>query len=252
MLANFLKVKIAQRSGNNDIALRWLSERPIQKVYAEFHYMEFLEGLSKLRKLDSGCIVHFEKYVSRFDGLHYIKEAYQKLAWAHLIFYNDENQYFRYMKMVRNFGKDQLDGDKQALSESKAGKVPNAILLKARILYDGGYYNQALLLLSQNGSDLLKNDFDTLEYYYRMGRISQALNDYKKAISYYNYLTENRKFQSSYFVCNASLQSGLIYEEKKEWKMAEKYFKQCLGLSPDTYKLSIHQKAKTGLQRLKK
>ena len=40
--------------------------------------------------------------------------------------------------------------------------------------------------------------------------------------------------------------------EKNEWKMAEKYFKQCLGLSPDTYKLSIHQKAKTGLQRLKK
>ncbi|MEJ0081410.1 MAG: hypothetical protein WDM78_10805 [Puia sp.] len=38
----------------------------------------------------------------------------------------------------------ETDADKQAVKEAESGRWPNEALLKARLLDDGGYYNQAL------------------------------------------------------------------------------------------------------------
>ena len=54
-----------------------------------------------------------------------------------------------------------------------------------------------------------------------------------------------------YFACNAALQMGLIYEEQKQYAKAREYLTVCLSLSPSEYKNSLHQKAKTVLDRIK-
>ena len=252
LLANFLKSKIAQRAGFNELALQWLENRPKGSEYSEFHYLELMEGMCKLRALNKDCISHFENFINNFNGQHYIKDAYQKLAWAQLIFNSDENEYRKYMQLVRSEGNDELDADIQAMKESRMGIVPNPILLKSRLLYDGGYYNQSFSLLSQNTNLFVTKHGYLLEFSYRMGRISQALNKYQDAIHYYMSTIRDGQGDSSYLACNAALQLGLIYEEKNELGLAEKYYRKCLDISPDEYKSSLHQKAKTGIQRLLK
>ena len=44
----------------------------------------------------------------------------------------------------------ETDADKQAVKEAESGRWPNEALLKARLLDDGGYYNQALQVLAAN------------------------------------------------------------------------------------------------------
>ena len=61
-----------------------------------------------------------------------------------------------------------MDEDNQALSESKSNTVPNITLLKARLLFDGGYYQKALnIMIEKNPSDFCKTTKDYLEYTYR-------------------------------------------------------------------------------------
>ena len=51
--------------------------------------------------------------------------------------------------------------------------------------------------------------------------------------------------------CNAALQIALIFEEQQKLKQAKKYFDLCLDISPKRYKTSLHQKANSGLDRIK-
>ncbi len=251
-LANFLKVKIAQRSGNNILALEYLNEKPEGKPYANFYYLEFLEGLSKLRMLDTHSIEHFQNYLDRFSGLHYIKEAYQKLAWAHLVFYEDIPRYKYYMSLVESKGSKLIDDDEQAYKESISGVIPHPELLKARLLFDGGYYEKAYALLIKKAHLFENNENYKLEYYYRLGRICQALKNYHEAIKLMAYAINIGKTSGHYFACNSALQIALIFENQGELENSRIYYLKCLDLDPYEYKRSLHQKAKTGLGRLKK
>ena len=252
LLANFLKAKFAQRSGFNEDALAILEQRPQGDQYESFAYLDFLLGLGKLRKLDESAIQHFESFLFDFSGKHYIKEAYQKLAWCHLIFYDDIPKYKYFMSLVKEKGSKLIDDDKQAYKESMSLKVPDPTLLKARLLFDGGYYERANSLLTQKAYQYYSDPLVGLEYSYRMGRISQALKNYPEALKYFGSTINNGQLSNSYYACNAALQMGIIYEEQNENEKSKKYYENCLKINPEEYKTSLHQKAKSGLARLKK
>ena len=247
-LVSFLQSKLYQRSGRNEEALDILARRSRGNDYSEFLYLEYLEGLGKLRKLDSACIVHFETFTSHFKGSHFIKEAYQKLAWAHLVFNHNIDKYNRYMDLVKTRGSMLTDDDKQAYHESRSGIIPDSVLLKGRLLYDGGYYQEALDELNDYRKVLLKPS-KQLEYDYRLGRIFQAQQNFDKAKESYKKVL-SRKDDRSYFSCNAALQLGTIYEQEGDLILAKKYFELCLDMDPDAYKQSLHQKARSGLNRI--
>lgn len=250
LLSNFLIAKLLQRSGQNDEALLVLKKRPNGSEYSDFHYLKFIEGLSNLRKLNIHSADIIEEFLEQFEGKHYIKEAYQKLAWSKIVFEEDVAGYKYYMSLVENMGESLLDDDKQALKESKSNKIPDPILLKARLLYDGGYYEKAYTILTRNAHKFHETGIYTLEFNYRLARISQALKNYPDAIKYFSNTVNTGYETKSYYACNAALQLGLIYERLNEILIAEKYFKICLKLEPEDYKNSLHQKAKTGLERL--
>ena len=249
LLALFLVSKIAQRIGKNDYAIQLLEKRPSGNIYSQFYYLDYQLGLSKLRKLDPDAKIFLERFVNNFKGRHFIKEAYQKLAWSSLIFDNDIRGYKKFMALIKTKGEDLVDDDKQALRESKLNEIPNLMLLKARLLFDGGYYNAAKLELENNISLIESNTELYSEFNYRLGRISQELKMEKEAIKYFEDTIENGDSES-YFVCNAALQTALIYEKHEDIASAKKYFRKCLSLQPKTYKRSLHQKAKTGLERI--
>ena len=252
LLSNFLIAKISRRAGDNELALNTLLQRPTDSDYSDFYYLDYMEGLSLLYKIDTSSVIKIKDYIEQFEGRHYIKEAYQKLAWASLVFEEDIPQYKFYMSQVKEKGYALLDDDKQALKESEKNNIPEPTLLKARLLYDGGYYEKAHTLLTKNAFKYIDNEKLSLEFNYRLARVSQALKNYPDAIKYFSNTVNNGADKRSYFACNAALQLAIIYEDQLMYDEAVNYYKICLKIKPSEYKNSLHQKAKTGLNRINK
>lgn len=250
LLSNFLVSKILQRSGHNDKALDMLQSRPMSDEYSKFYYLDYMEGLSLLYKLDTSSIERIKYYLDNFKGRHYIKEANQKLAWASLVFDDNVPMYKYYMSQVQKAGYKLIDDDKQAYIESQKRTIIDPLLLRARLLYDGGYYERAYTILTRNTYRYQGSGQYTLEYSYRLGRVCQALKNYPDAIKYLNNTINNGIEDSSYYACNSALQLGYIYEWLDDDKKALSYFNKCLKMKPKDYKTSLHQKAKTGKKRL--
>ena len=175
---------------------------------------------------------------------------YEKLAWYELVMNNNFVAYKKYMEHCVDRGNDLVDEDKQAQREAKSNDVPHPDLLKARLLYDGGYYQRAYTLLITKSYLFQKGSTESIEYNYRMARISQALNNLRDAIQSYGYVMNIGNKSKSYYACNSALQIGLIYESQKDYKKAKQYLKKCLKMDPDEYKNGLHQKAKSALERI--
>lgn len=251
-LASFLKATFAQKQGENALSLKYLSERPKSKEFARFDYLDFMEGRALLFSLNVDADKPIKRFIENFKGRHYIKEAYQKLAWYELVINENIAGYKYYMELCRTRGYDLIDEDKQALKEANQQNISiNITLLKARLLYDGGYYQKGYNLLIRKAYEFNTDSPYSSEYFYRLGRFTQALKNYHDAIKYYGQCLNLGKKSSQYFACNSSLQMALIFEDQNQPKKAKKYFRECLSMSPNEYKNSLHQKAKSGLNRLK-
>ena len=139
-----------------------------------------------------------------------------------------------------------IDIDKVALKEATQRYISHPILLKARLLYDGGYYQVALDQLQEH------TFFDNAEYFYRMARIKYKL-DFKnlEVILDYQKSVELSEKSTNYYGPMSILQTGLIYEKNNDVKNAEDSFNKCLSMSNFDYERGIHQKAKAGLDRIK-
>jgi tetratricopeptide (TPR) repeat protein len=157
------------------------------------------------------------------------------------------------MTKIKTIGHKDIDEDKQAYAEAKSGIMPVIPLLKARLLFDGGYYTQAMdILLNQKLGEYIKNKRDLAEYYYRLGRITHETGQAQKAIRYYTQAIASGRELPQYYAAGAALQLGLLYENQKRYTEADSCFKLCMSLDYTEYKTSLNQKAKAGVNRLKK
>ncbi len=251
-LACFLIATMAQKMNDNEKALETLLSRPRGNKFAPFYYLDFMEGKSWLYKLDKRAKAPILNFIKNFKGRHYIKEAYQKLAWYELSIQENYPMYKYYMKEVEKYGYDLIDEDKQALKESHKNQRPNVILLRARLLYDGGYLQKAYALLIKNAYQFTSKSDWSIEYNYRLGRITHALKSPFDALSYYGKSLLLGTNSKEYYPCSSALHMGYIYENEGLYKEARMSYKKCLELKPSDYANSLHQKAKSGLQRLPK
>ena len=248
-LIAFLKATMAQKTGRTEEAIRILQERPTSPEYMPFYYLDFMYGKFKLYRLDKDADKYILKFLHNFKGQHYIKEAWQKMAWYQIVVMNNHAGYKKNMQSCAAFGQTLIDEDIQAAREAKAGQIPNDILLKSRLLFDGGYYTKAQNLLILHGNKFVNAIHDG-EYYYRLARVSDALKNYSDAIEYYD-LTIFKSDPGKYYACSAALQAGLIWEQQNNFVKARLYFENCLSLDPAGYTSSLHSKAKSGRNRLK-
>jgi len=251
-LACFLMSTMAMKQGENDYAIELLANRPLGDEFAKFYYLEFMLGKAKLNRLDPESNIHFKNFINKFKGQHYIKEAYQKLAWYELVVNNNNvPRYKLYMRQAQKEGEELIDGDKQAQKEAKRKSIPHPVLLKARLQFDGGYLQSAYRILIENAHIFSSQNQHEIEYYYRLGRVTQALGNSFDAINYYNMVIQKGEKSDLYYPCNSSLQIALIFEGQKNKRQAIRYFERCLDMQPSDYKNSLHQKAKSGLERVK-
>ncbi len=245
----FVMANIAMRTGRNEKAIQLLEHRPSGKAFFSFPYLEYMLGLAKLRRLDKGATPHFQHFVTHYQGRNFIKEAYQKMAWQELLNGNPKG-YRRYMQACLTQGHAIAGGDRNAWQEAERGTAPDLSLLKARLLFDGGYFQKGYQTLATRRPDSFAFPEGQLEYYYRMGRLLHGLKRYDEALQHYRVAIEMGADSPLFYACNAALQMGLIYESEGELQRARAAFERCLSFSPEEYRTGLHQKAKSGLARL--
>jgi hypothetical protein len=198
-------------------------------------------------KLDAAKTA-LQQFINRFKGQFYVKDAFEKLSWIAFI-QGDQAKANAYRSNVLSKGNDVTDADKQALQNAKKGTWPHPILLRARLLSDGGYQQQALAILAGKTSKDFDKDIDKTEFAYRLGRIYELAGQLDQAIPFYTSAIEKGSNQPEYFAARAALQIGLIYEQKGNTSLAITFFNTCLEMKNHAFKNSLDQKAKTGIQR---
>ncbi|MGB3800683.1 MAG: hypothetical protein WA952_12785, partial [Lewinella sp.] len=136
----FILATIIMRNNRNAEALRLLEAQPRGGNSADFPYLEFMLGQAKLRNLNPQARLHYRSFLLRYPGRHFREEALQKVAWSYLLEGNTE-RYHRTMAEIE--GGSRAGGDESATREAAMGKTPQPALLRARLLFDGGYFERA-------------------------------------------------------------------------------------------------------------
>ncbi|MBS1525255.1 MAG: tetratricopeptide repeat protein [Bacteroidetes bacterium] len=248
LLKAYLQGYVAAKTAHNDEAISFLQKAPESAGYIEIPLISYLLGNAKLNRMDNDADEYLLKYIRDYRGVNYIKDSYLKLAYYYLL-QNDAGKYNYYLNLVRTKGYVSDEKDKQALREANDAR-PDLTLLKARFFFDGGYYDKALAQLKSKKPADFKLLRDRIEYAYRLGRVYDKTDQTNEAII--NYLEAIRlgKSTSYYYAANAALNTGRIFEQKRDFKRAGYYYNQALDMHDHEYQSSIDNDAKEGLKRI--
>ena len=242
----FVLAALAMRTDRNAEAITLLEGQQRGGSTADFPYLDFLLGQAKLRNLNPQARIHFQSFLLRYAGRHFREEAVQKIAWSYLL-EGDTERYHQTMAEIS--GGSRAGGDESAAREAAGDRAPHLGLLRARLLFDGGYFTRARTELDGIALASLTAD-EQLEHRYRTGRVLGGLKDYAGALSFYERTIALGRDDPAFYACNAALQAGLLEEERGNEGAARKYFETCLDIYPAEYRTGLHMLAKAGLDRL--
>lgn len=250
-LALYFLSTFAYKSGLNDRALEYMSAFKPQENQMQIPFLHYLKGVCLLNKLDANSYNSFSNYIKLHKGNNYIKSCYLKMAWAKLLI-NDTKGYALCMQQITKKGTLNTEEDKQARTEFNRNVMPNTHLLKSRLLFDGGYYEQSLLQLKGlKASDFSGALFQT-EYCYRKARLYHILEDTKLAIAFYEATISTGKALNVYYASYSCIYLGDIYAQNGEKRKAVDYYTQSMTFNAnEEYRNSIEQRAKNSLRKIK-
>lgn len=257
LLQAFVKVNIALDHRQADAALATLSAANANEQYAMYPVFDYQQGMAMMGKGDTNATYYFARYLRQNRSEQNIKEVWQKMAFVWYI--NDNEAKANYCKaQILRTGSTKIDADKQAQRFATSGIWPHKTLLRARMLIDGGYYEQALVLLQHTHAAQLKNAADRAEYYFRLGRVYEemATNElagaryYKEALAAYKTAMTEGAGRREQYAARAALHSGKIYELLQMDKEAVAMYTICVNMPEHDFQNSIDQQAKAGMNRI--
>ncbi|MGC6470065.1 MAG: tetratricopeptide repeat protein [Flavobacteriales bacterium] len=251
ILLKFASNRLATKLYQNDLALDILEKRNKSAAYYNFHYLDYLLSICKQNKLDFSSSILLKKYVNEFNGFNYKKSALLRLSWNYLL-QNDITNFKLYRDRINKVGDIRIGADKEAQFHFENEIQPHPCLIRARLLFDGGYFNKAIEELNtyRSHNTINNNIYDELSYNYRYARTLEKLNDIDSAIVFYKKTIEKGNKNNLFFSAKSALQLGLIYENRNDIKNAKLYFKKCIEMDNHLYEQSLEQKAKTALERI--
>ena len=227
-----------------------MKDRPQQIGESSLAYLYLLLGEALLNGIDPSAGTPLKLFLEATRGEHYLKTAWHKLSWFYLL-EGDTAAYREARENVIGQGNMILDSDKQAFREAREEALPHTGLLRSRLYFDGGYYQESLENLQRINPGEFTGRKDSLEYTYRMARIAHRHGDTVKAIAGYSEIVEKGTGSSWYFPSNAALQLGIIHEALGDTASAVHAYRKCLKMNRSAYRNSIGNKAKSGIRRLK-
>ena len=250
-LMAFMASNLAVNSKQPELAKSIILNRNKSLDYLQTPMWDYELGLAKIYHLDTQeALVNLESFANNFKGNFYKKDVYQKISWAYYLQGNMKATEAARINVIYK-GATDADADKQALRDAKKGKWPNVLLLKARLLNDGGYNKEALQLFQGKTVNSFTKEEEQLEFVYRLGRLYDDVNNSELAIQYYNSAIKLGEKSTEYYAARAALQIGMIYEKRGDKKSAIHYYEICIGMDDHDYKTSLDQRAKSGIARCK-
>src|SRR5579871_6762846 len=247
-LFTYLAANLGVNNQQSDYALHILSQMNNDAAYLNMPLWDMEIGYARLYHLEPDAADQLKKFLSDFKGKFYVKEVLQRLSWYYYL-QGDQQKANEQRKLITEKGGLETESDKQAQKEAISGKWPNKLLLKARLLNDGGYHQEALQILQGKGSSDFLLPEEQLEFAYRLARIYDDLGRKEEAISAYLTAMKLGESRREYFAARAALQIGYIYEKRQDKNRALAYFQKCLNMKNHDYKNSLDQKAKAGIAR---
>lgn len=234
-----------QRSATAQQIIRGMSTSP---GYMDMPVWDMELGYACLNHLEPDAAFYLDRFLHRFKGRFYVKDVLQKLSWYYYL-RGEQGRADSCRAEVLHRGTAEADADRQALKEAQSGKWPNRILLKARLLSDGGYFTEALQGLEGLSAANFADPVEKCEYTYRLGRIYDGLGRDDEAIGAYTSTIRMGEQLREYYAARAALQAGYIYERRGDKTKAIAFFERCLGMKDHDYKNSLDQRAKAGIAR---
>ncbi|MEP6514332.1 MAG: tetratricopeptide repeat protein [Parafilimonas sp.] len=248
-LLAYMAANLAINNKMNDYAKNIIQSRNHSGEYITTPVWDFEMGYIKMRHLEvEDAADYFENFLRRFKGKFYAKDAYEKLSWCYYLQGNMAAANQARQQILKK-GSTETDADKEALKDAKSGIWPNPLLLKARLLNDGGYNSNALALLAGKNPNDFSSTGEKLEFTYRLARIYDDLNRNDEAIKTYLVVINIGEKRQEYYASRAAFQIGNIYENQGKKDIAITYYQRCLNMNDHEYKDSMDQKAKAGIAR---
>ncbi len=250
-LLTFMAANLAINNKQSAYAQTVIRNRNQSDEYLKVSIWDFEMGFAKLYHLETmEAAGYLENFLKEFKGKFYVRDAYQKLSWCYYL-QGNQAKAEEVRKKILTRGSTDSDADKQALKDAKSGTWPNVLLLRSRLLSDGGYPNEAAALLQGKTEDDFPQPGDKLEFAYRAARIYDDLGRAEDAIRNYLIAIRLGRNRREYFAARAALQIGQIYEKRGQKAMAISYYQECLDMEDHEYKDSLDQRAKSGIARCK-
>lgn len=248
-LVRYFYGNTAYRSGHNEAAYRIFREFDPEKVEMPFPAYDYMMARILMRKLDPGAIKYLEDYLQVTGNDNYLKEINYYIALYWLI-NGDQKKFEHYRKITCSVGREVQERDREAMYECSLDYTPDAELVKARLLTDGGYYDEAYSILDKHKPTMNDAVARQLEYALLMGRYSDHKKMKKTAITYYKKVIRLGKDEDYYFASDAALRLGFIYQKTDKQKAID-YFELAGHLYEKDYYEYIDDMANRQLSLLK-
>jgi tetratricopeptide (TPR) repeat protein len=261
LLFQFFAITTFMKEGKSDLAFDIIEDLEAKinrsKDYPTFPFLGYLKGEILLQKgLYLKASTEFLAFLKNYKGFNYLKDTHYKLFLC-IWLLDDDIKAKTYLQKVPQIGERIVEADKAAqkfaenfLANQPKKVIPQKILMKARLSFDGGFYITALSYLSNYQEINFEKNYDKAEFNYRKARIFHRMDDIPKAIAFYDRaikLTENQEWS---FGASSSLQLGYIFVAKGDKIKARAFFEKALAYKKHEYKNSIDNKAKAGLNEL--
>jgi tetratricopeptide (TPR) repeat protein len=246
----YLYANLCINDQQSALALQTIRQMNPSPDYLDMPVWDQEMGYACLNHLEPEAEGHFRRWLMRFKGKFYVKDVLQKMSWYYYL-RGDMVRADSCRQQVINRGTAVSDADRQALKEARSGKWPNRMLLKARLLDDGGYFSDALQVLRGMGPSEFRDPVERCEYTYRLGRIYDGLGRGDEALDAYQRTIRLGENLKEYYAARAALQAGYINEQRGDKAKAIGLYEKCLSMQDHDYKNSLDQRAKAGIARCK-
>ena len=245
---------VSLKENHTEQAIELLKKFPTDAAYIYFPIFELYKAETQLFKGNyTQASTAYLTYLKNFKGKGFVKDTYYKLFICNWLTGDEKKGRFYLTKIPLN-GNVLAESDKAAQkfyeNYIKTNILPNKTLLKFRLVFDGGYFEQAAKDVDNLSEKNFTNTKDQAEFDYRAGRIYQKLTQYDKAISFFEQAINLTDGQEWHFGASSSLQLGYIFQAKAQKSKAKTYFEKAISYKRHEYKTSIDNKARAALTEM--
>lgn len=252
-LSLYLLSTIYYYTGYNEKLLHTSLQYSSQTNAQYLYLIDFYIGMGLLRKNQKNAHSFLQHFADNYPGHSYKAMASYGLALHYHLNGNREKAHL-HIKNCQSNKQQYTEQDKQAYRESQRDLPSSLHLLRSRLFFDGNYLDSALQEVHKAEKTTHTSAIEKTELNYRKARIFHQKGELDKAIFYYQHCIETGRKLDRYFANYAALNLGLVFEERKQIDQSQSWYKEAIHGFPNNkeYRNSIQQKAKAGLNRIKK